>query len=282
MKVVITGASGLFGADILGVFSKENDAIGLMGRKDLDLVNTKEVASYFEAAAPELIIHSAGFRLVDDAEQNPDMTYRTNILGTKNIALAAAKLDIPMVYISSDSVFDGETTIPYNEFSRTNPVNVYGYSKLMGEEQVKTATRKFFIVRVPLLFGALGHKSSNYIYIMKNKVLAGEKLEYTIDQLCSPTYTKDAAAAIEKIVKTDYYGTYHICNEGIASRYEFYMKCAELMGLDTKQLIPIEQREKLARRPKNTMFNGLAFKSTFGIELRNWQAALRECIEEMS
>ncbi|KUO72638.1 MAG: hypothetical protein APF77_07300 [Clostridia bacterium BRH_c25] len=282
MKVVVTGASGLFGADILKVFSKENTVMGLMGRKDLDLVNTKEVISYFDAAAPKLIIHSAGFRLVDDAERNPDMTYRINILGTKNIALAAAKLDIPMVYISSDSVFDGETAIPYNEFSRTNPVNVYGYSKLMGEEQVKTATIKFFIVRVPLLFGALGRKDSNYIYIMKNKMLAGEKLEYTTDQLCSPTYTKDAAAAIEKMVKTDYYGTYHICNEGIASRYDFYKKCAELMGLDTKQLVPIEQKEKLARRPKNTIFNGLAFQSTFGIEMRNWQAALRECIEEMS
>lgn len=281
MKVLVTGATGLFGEDIARVFAEKHEVVAVKGRKELDITNAKEVFSYIEKVKPNLIIHSAGFRMVDEAEKNPLETFAINILGTKNIALVASKYDAKLIHISSDSVFDGEKNTAYNEYDKPNPVNVYGYSKLMAEEEVRYYHRKHFIIRVPLLFGALGRKQNNYIHIMRNKILDGQTLEYTTDQMCSPTYTFDAAKALLNMADTEFYGIYHLANEGKASRYEFYKRCAELLGLDTKKINPILQKEKVARRPKNTIFDSIACKKTFNIKLREWQDALEDCIKEV-
>ncbi|MBE6083375.1 dTDP-4-dehydrorhamnose reductase [Acidilutibacter cellobiosedens] len=281
MKVLITGATGLFGEDITRVFAEKHEVIAVMGKKELDITNAQEVFSYIEKAEPDLVIHSAGFRMVDEAEKNPTKTIAINSLGTKNVALAASRCGAKLIYISSDSVFDGEKNTPYNEYDKRNPVNVYGYSKLMAEEEVRCYNKKHFIVRVPLLFGASGHRENNYIYIMRNKILNGQTLEYTTDQMCSPTYTTDAAKALLDMADTEFYGVYHIANEGKASRYEFYKKCAELLGLNTQNIIPVLQSEKAVRRPKNTMFESIAYKMTYNTTLRKWEYALEDCIEEI-
>lgn len=279
-KVMITGVTGLFGSYLEAAFKEKYEVCSVMGRSQLDVSCTEDVFKFIENEHPDLIVHSAGFRMVDEAEQNPEKVLLINAFGTKNIALASEKLGIPLVHISSDSVFDGATDKPYNEYDRTNPVNMYGYSKLMAENEVMRYHSKYFIVRVPLLFGVLGHKESNYIYIMADKIKKNETLTYTIDQICSPTYCKDAAEAIVKMSETNYYGVYHIANTGTASRFEFYKTCAEILKLPTDKMLGVPQREKLAKRSKNTMFSSITFKNTFGIELRDWRIALEECLKD--
>lgn len=283
MKVIVTGASGLLGADIARSFERAgHEVTALMGRRVLDLSDASAVTAFIGGIAPDLIVHSAGFRMVDAAEEDPAATYAINILGARNIALVCRSLDIPMIHISSDSVFDGETQRPYCEFDRPNPVNVYGYSKLMSEQEVRTHCRKHFIIRVPLLFGALGHCESNYIILMANQLKKGEQIEYTTDQLCSPTYTKDVGDVLVEVAKSNFYGLYHIASTGTATRYSFYMRCAELLGLNANLLVPILQKDKPARRPKNTLFSSIAFQKTFPqLVLGDWEPALVQCIEEI-
>ena len=162
------------------------------------------------------------------------MTYAINTFGAKNAALAASKLDIPLIHISSDSVFDGETEVPYHEYDKTNPINTYGRSKLMAEQEVR-----------------------------------------------APTYCMDVAEELLHMADTEFYGTYHIANTGTASRYNFYSACAAGLGYSVNQLVPILQKDRSAKRAKNTMFDSIAYTNTFHRTLRSWQDALEECLEEI-
>ena len=281
MKVIITGASGLLGADIARVFEREHEVIALKGRKELNLTDAQAVMEYMLEKNPDLIITCAGFRMVDAAEEQRRMTYAINTFGAKNAALAASKLDIPLIHISSDSVFDGETEVPYHEYDKTNPINTYGRSKLMAEQEVRAVCRKHFIIRVPLLFGANGYTHSNYIYMMMEKLEAGESITYTTDQMCSPTYCVDVAEELLHMADTEFYGTYHIANTGTASRYNFYSACAVGLGYSVNQMVPILQKDRSAKRAKNTMFDSIAYTDTFHRTLRSWQDALEECLEEI-
>jgi dTDP-4-dehydrorhamnose reductase len=281
MKVIVSGASGLLGEDIVNVFEEKHEVIPLMGRKSIDITNTRLLVDFIEKEKPDLIIHSAGWRNVDDVEKNKDKAFLINTLGTKNMVLGAKKIGCPIVYISSDSVYNGEKGEPYNEFDFPCPVNTYGYSKLKAEEMVYTLYDKYFIVRVPLLFGAKGHKESNIIISTWEKIKNNEKVYAPTDQLCSPTYTKDIAEVLLEMVKTDFYGLYHLTNEGIASRYDLYKAFAEYKNLETSLVIPSKSDMKYARRPKDVTFKGLAFNNTFGIRLDKWQVALKRCIDNM-
>lgn len=281
MKVIITGASGLLGEEIADVFSQEHEVIPLKGRKSIDISKTEKIISFIRNESPDLIIHSAGWRNVDECEKNREKALLINTLGTKNIALAAKSVNCPMVHISTDSVFDGKGDTPYTEFDRTNPVNVYGYSKLKAEEMVISILDKFFIIRVPLLFGSKGKRDNNLIYGVWEKLKKGEQIYASTDQVCSPTYTKDVADVLLKVVKTEYYGIYHLSNEGLGSRFDLMKEIAKLGGMSSENIIPCKSDKKYAKRPKFTAFNGIAFKNTFGIMLDDWKKALKRCIEEM-
>jgi dTDP-4-dehydrorhamnose reductase len=282
MKVVVTGASGLLGEEIADFFSEENDVIALKGRKQIDITKTDEIFYFLKEINPDLIIHSAGWRAVDDCEKNKEQALLINSLGTKNIALAAKSIGCPMIHISTDSVFDGETDKPYTEFDSLKPVNVYGYSKLKAEESVISILDKYFIVRVPILFGNKGKKEDNLILNVWDKIERGEKIYAALDQVCSPTYTRDVAYVLSKMAKTEYYGVYHVANEGVGSRYDLMKEIAEIKGYSSENIIPYNSEMKYAKRPKFTVFNGIAFYNTFGIKLRDWKIALKECIESIS
>lgn len=281
MKVIVTGASGLLGQDIADVFKEKHDVIELKGRKFINITDTKEVVSFIKQQKPDLIIHSAGWRNVDEVEKNKEKALLINTLGTKNIALGAKASNSLMVHIGTDSIFDGKKKEPYTEFDQPCPVNTYGYSKLKAEEMVTSLLDRFFIVRVPLLFGAKGKKEDNLIYSTWEKLKNGEKIYAPTDQVCSPTYTKDIGDVLLNMVQTEYYGTYHLSNEGLGSRYDLIKTIAELKGLDTDNVIACTSDRKFAKRPKNTAFNGIAFRNTFGVVLSDWKNALKRCIETM-
>jgi len=281
MKVIVTGASGLLGQEIVDVFQEYHNVIPLKGRSSIDVTNTKEIVTFISNKNPDLIIHSAGWRDLDECEKNREKTLMINTFGTKNIVHAAREVNCPLVYISSDAVYDGAKKEPNTVFDKTNPLNVYGYSKLKAEEIIISLYNKYFILRVPILFGSKGWKDRNIIYDIWKKIKEGKKVFATTNQICSPTYTEDVARALLKIVETKFYGIYNFSNEGIASRYDLFKKIAELKGLSTDSIIPIKSTEKYAKRAENNTSNCIIFKNTFDYEIDDWQNALKRCISKM-
>lgn len=281
MKIIVTGASGLLGEEIADFFSRDNTVIALKGRKEIDITKTREVFALIKKVSPNLIINCAGWRDVDECEKNKEQALLINSFGAKNIALAAKSLDIPMIHISSDSVYDGNTKEPYSEFDTPNPINVYGYSKLKAEETIISILDKHFIVRLPILFGLKGKKESNLIFQVTEKLKRNEKIYAPTDQICSPTYTKDVARALAEMANSEYYGIYNIANEGLGSRYDLMEEIANIKGLNCENIVPCSSEIKFAKRPKFTAFNGISFKNSFEIKLSEWRIALRECMKEI-
>lgn len=282
MRIMVTGASGLLGEDIADIFSDKHEVLALRGRKQLDVTNAGEVFRLAKDYNPDFIINSAGWRDVDDVEKSKEKALLVNVLGVKNLTLAAAKTDSTIIQISSDSIFSGEKESPYNEFDLPSPVNIYGYSKFMAEEQIKSLANKYFIVRVPLLFGLKGYKESNSIYDIYKKLKNEEDIYSPTDQICSPTYTADVAEVLLEMIETEFYGIYHVTNSGLASRYELTRKVVELMGFDIKKVLPITSDKKYAKRPKNTAFNCLAYNATFKTRLTSWEDALNRCLKNFN
>ncbi len=281
MKVLVTGASGLLGEDVVDFFSSDHEVVALKGRKVLDITNAEQTIDFIRLQNPDVIIHCAGWRNVDDVEKEKEKALLINVLGTKNIVLGARKVGCKFVHISSDSVFDGKKGAPYNEFDMTCPVNSYGYSKVQAEKMVTSLMDKYFIVRVPLLFGSKGYRENNILYYAWEKIKKSQKLYCPTDQVCSPTYTRDVAKVLENMIKTEFYGLYHVANEGLASRYELMKTAVEYKGLNTLNVIACTSDSKYAKRPQNTAFNCLAYNATFKLRISDWQSALKRCIDEM-
>lgn len=282
MKILVTGASGLLGHDIAEYLSRKHTVVRLAGRQAADVSDTKEITSVICSERPDVVIHCAGWRDVDACERDPVKAYRINTLGTRNVCLAAQALDAKLVYISSDSVFDGEKRGAYIEFDKPNPINVYGMTKLAGEEEVKQHVRKHFIVRVPILFG-IGPASRGYENTIVRTVQSartGAALTSAADQVSSPTYTLDVACVLEVIVETEFYGTYHVSNRGSASRAVFQRTVLELRGLDPSLVsaVPDPELGRPARRQRYSVLESVCLEPVFGIVMRPWRDALVDCL----
>lgn len=277
MKIIVDGTNGLLGSDIAKVLSEKHEVIELKGHEDCDLTDYEQVKKKIEEIMPDVFIHCAGMKDVDDSERNPIGAYAINTLAPKNIALVTAKHNIKLFHISSGAVFDGELGRPYTEYDRTNPVNTYGHSKLLAETEVKTYNKKSFIVRVPLLFGHNGRRSGNPVYKMIDRLNAGENdLPYTTDQLSNPTYCEDIGKAIEVMLDSEAYGTYNVCNSGEVSRYDYFKYIAEHLGYDGNRLKPVLMGVKFARREKSVILDGTFFEKTFNYKMRSWTEAMDE------
>ena len=277
MKIIVDGTNGLLGSDIVKVLSSKHEVIEIKGHADLDLTDYQAVKSKVEEVRPDVFIHCAGMKDVDDAQRDPIGAYAINTLAPKNIAVVTNALGIKMIHISSGAVFDGELGRPYTEYDKTNPVNTYGHSKLLAENEVKAYNPKSFVVRVPLLFGHNGRKSTNPVYKMIDKLDAGENdLPYTTDQLSNPTYCEDIAKALEVMLDSEAYGTYNVCNTGEVSRYDYFKYIAEHLGYDGSRLKPVLMGVKFAPREKSVVLDGTFFEKTFHYKMRSWQEAMED------
>jgi dTDP-4-dehydrorhamnose reductase len=283
LKVLVSGASGLLGWETADAFEEAGcPVVRLLGRKSVDIMNTREIIDFVKTEQPDLIVHSAGYRDLDDIEKHEADGFALNTFGTKNMALAASAAGSKLMYISSDTVYDGEKETGYHEYDTPNPVNIYGKSKLMAENEIRSLYAEYFIIRTAWLFGLQGHPENNVIYTLRDKLRAGQTISASRDQLCSPSYTKDIAQVLIKIAQTDYYGTYLVSNRGAASRYDVTLAIAEFLGLDTSLVIPADAGLiHLAKRARNTVFKPIAFPKTFGIEMEDWQDALKRCIDDL-
>lgn len=211
MKVFVTGVRGQLGFDVVNELNKRGHKPVGVDIDELDITNQQNVHQVLDEVRPDGVIHCAAWTAVDDAEDNYDRVMTVNRDGTRYIAETCKELDIPMIYISTDYVFDGQGEIPWKPTDERNPINVYGDSKYQGELAVEELLEKYYIVRIAWVFGQNGH---NFINTMLNLGKTHDKLTVVDDQIGTPTYTYDLARLLVDMIETDRYGTYHATNEG--------------------------------------------------------------------
>jgi len=275
MKILITGAKGMLAYALIKTLRPKNKLI-LTDLDNMDITKPKEIIDFFNKTKPELVIHTAAYTDVDGAETNNALAIKINRDGAGNIARAAKRLDIPIVYISTDYVFGGKKNKPYLENDRTRPLSVYGLSKSAGEKEIRKINAKHYLVRSAWLYGPQG---KNFVLTVLR--LAGELpgLKIVNDQKGCPTYTLDLAGAIKKLIITEKFGTYHITNSSSCTWFQFAKEILKIKKIK-KKIIPITSKElsRPAPRPKYSVLDNKKARR-LGLKLRPWQKALKDYLK---
>ncbi|MFC5446845.1 dTDP-4-dehydrorhamnose reductase [Paenibacillus aestuarii] len=278
MKILVTGANGQLGQDLVKQLAKEHEIYGL-GRGQLDITNEDQCLEIISELKPEVIIHSAAYTAVDLAETEEDLAYKINAFGTRNVAVAAEKIGAKLCYISTDYVFDGAGSKPYREYDNTDPQSVYGKSKRAGEQLVQTLSSRYFIVRTSWVYGLFG---ANFVKTMLKLAEDRDMLKVVSDQKGSPTYTVDLARFLEQLVQTERYGTYHASNTGVCSWYDFACAIFEESGIITKvEPCTTEEFPRPAPRPRNSAMEHMAIRANGFDDLRHWREGLIDFLKEL-
>jgi dTDP-4-dehydrorhamnose reductase len=267
MKLAIVGARGQLGSALQAACS--GHAVSALGRPEIDITRPDSVSQLLELA-PRVIVLTAAMTNVDGAARDPDLAFRINALGTRNIALAARELGADLLYVSTNEVFPGDEARAYGEWDATRPVNAYGASKLAGETFVRQLVPNHYIVRTAWIFG--GPNS----FVTKMLELAASRQELTIvdDEVSNPTYAPDLAAGIARLIETGLYGTYHLTNAGVVSRYEYALEIFRQAGVSPK-VTPIKLRDyqRASTPPPYAPLRNFVGAEA-GIVLRPWQEAV--------
>lgn len=246
----------------------------------LDVCNPAAVMNVAKDEKLDLVLHLAAATDVDRCEQEPDWAFRTNAIGTQNVALACQAFDITMVYISTAGVFWGDKPEPYTEFDVPRPANVYGESKLSGEHIVSSLLRHYYIVRAGWMIGG-GKKDKKFVGKMARLIAEGKNpLQVVSDKFGSPTYGKDLLSGIHMLLKTGYYGLYHMVNQGSCSRYEVALTIRDALQRPDVEIRPVSSAyfPLPAPRARSEAMRNLKFE-LLGLNLmRPWQDALREYV----
>ncbi len=266
MRILVTGATGLLGKTLCPLLDNEGWQYWACNSKIFDVTNTKMVNEIMDKISLDFIIHLAAFTNIDQAEDNPDLAFSVNQLGTKNIARIAKKHDIPILYVSTDNVFDGNSTMPYKTTDATNPINVYGKSKLAGEKEILKATKKYYILRTSWLYGAGGYVDAMLTFSNFRK-----QISVVNDQIGCPTNSLDVARKIVEIIKEQKpYGIYHITSSGSASWADFTKKIFELKKRNV-EVLAMDKSDfpRPAKRPKYCVLDS-------NEALPSWENSLEE------
>ena len=291
MRILITGISGMLGVDLHETLREEYEVVGL-DIKDFpstslssprlhkaDITDGHRLRKLFYQLAPDFVIHTAAYADVDGCEKNPDGAHRVNALGTRNIALICQEKNIPLVYVSTDFVFDGKKNYPYTELDEPHPLNVYGRSKLAGENYVRSLLERYFIVRTSWLYGRYG---KNFVETILKLAEEKEVLTVVGDQVGSPTYSRDLAQEMKKLASGSSYGIYHITNSGSCNWYNFAEEILKLAGIRGVKVKPITSKElnRPAPRPQFSVLKSSSSRPGAGNTMRPWKEALKEYLEE--
>ena len=274
MKVFVTGVRGQLGYDVVNELEKRgHTAIGV-DIEELDITDAETVDKMITEAAPDAVIHCAAWTAVDAAEDNEEKCRQVNAYGTENIAKVCKKLDCKMMYISTDYIFDGKGTRPWEpDDPVTTPLNVYGQTKYEGELAVRNNVEKFFIVRIAWVFG----KGKNFIKTMLNLAKTHDHLTVVNDQYGTPTYTYDLARLLVDMIETDKYCNYHATNEGgYITWYDFACEIFRQAGIDIEvEPVSSAQYAAKAKRPENSRMNKQKLVDNGFDLLPDWKDALR-------
>ena len=283
MRVLVTGAKGQLGSDLLCELSKRNiESVGI-DIEDLDITDAAATKKLIEdinnKTKLDAIIHCAAYTAVDAAEDNEAIVTKINVEGTKNIAEVAKTLDVAMMYISTDYVFDGEGKRPWEPDDKRAPLNVYGMAKYKGELYVEELLKKYFIVRISWVFGLHGN---NFIKTMLRLGKERGAVSVVNDQIGSPTYTPDLSRLLADMIVTDKYGRYHATNEGLCSWYDFAVEIFKQANLDvavtpvSSDAFPVK-----AKRPHNSRMDKSKLTENGFKLLPTWQDALGRYLLEL-
>lgn len=286
MKYFVTGVKGQLGYDVMLELEKRgyNDAVGV-DIEEMDITDSESVDKVISSEKPDVVIHCAAWTAVDLAEDEDkkEKVHLVNAVGTENIAKVCKKLDCKMIYISTDYVFDGQGTRPWEPDDERNPLNVYGQTKYEGELAVEKWLEKYFIVRIAWVFGQNG---KNFVRTMLNLGKTHDKLTVVDDQIGSPTYTPDLARLLVDMAESDKYGIYHATNEGFCSWYEFaceiFKQASEYDSVYKNVSVSPVTSDKYpskAKRPSNSRMNKEKLTENGFEKLPAWQDALRRYIE---
>jgi len=279
MKVLVTGARGMLGTDLCRIMTSEYE-VRATGRADLDVRDRGAVSRAVSDFHPDLIVHLAALTDVDRCEREPEEAFRTNTIGTQNMALVCQQLAIPLVYVSTISVFDGTKPEPYIEFDTPNPQSYHSRSKYQAEKLVRSLLQKYYIVRAGWMFGG-GNKDGKFVAKIFKLAQSQSEIKVVNDKFGSPTYTVDFARGLVALIATGQYGTYHIVNTGQpASRYEIARVILECAGIKDCELRPVSSAEfpLPAPRPRMEAGRSLAAELIGLPPMRHWQEALQEYI----
>ena len=291
MKVLVTGVKGQMALDVMNELAKRGyEGVGV-DVDEMDITDRAAVERVIGEVHPDKVVHCAAWTAVDAAEDNQEVCHKVNAEGTENIARMCGKLDIPMVYISTDYVFDGQGTRPWEpDDPVVKPLNVYGQAKYDGEVAVEKYAPKHYIVRIAWVFGVNG---KNFIKTMLNVAKTHDTLKVVNDQIGTPTYTYDLARLLVDMIETDKYGYYHVTNEGgYISWYDFtkeIFRQAVEMGRteyaeDAVKVLPVTTEEygvSKAKRPVNSRLDKKKLVENGFVPLTKWQDALKRYLKEI-
>ncbi len=268
MRIAITGSRGQLGTALEQVLA--GNPLMLIDLPEHDITDLEAITASIGAFGPDLIIHAAAMTNVDACETDPELAYRVNALGTRNVAVAAQQSGASMVCVSTDYVFAGDREEAYWEFDDVGPLSVYARSKWAGEQLVRQLVARHYVVRTAWLYG---DGPRNFVETVLRLARERGALTMVTDEVGSPTYAPDLAGALAQLVCRPAYGTYHFVNEGVCSRYDWAVEILRLAGLSGVPVQPSQDYQRLARVPKRVALRNLC-GAELGIALRPWREAL--------
>lgn len=279
MKVLVTGANGQLGYDVVKELQEQNIEYYGATRKDFDIVDFDATEKFITNYMPDVVIHCAAYTAVDKAEDEQGLCYLVNASATENIAEICKQINAKMLYISTDYVFDGTKEGFYEVNDKPNPVNVYGKTKLLGEFALQKSLKKYFIIRTSWVFGEYGN---NFVKKMLRLGNEHKEIDVVADQYGSPTYTADLAPLLVNMIQTERYGIYHATNEGVCSWAEFAEEIFKLAKMDVKiNHITSAEYPTRAKRPINSRLSKVKLEANKFRYLNLWNDALKDLLKRL-
>jgi dTDP-4-dehydrorhamnose reductase len=276
-RILVIGAKGMLGRDLMTILRADlpDDEVFGWDIKEIDIQKEDETAAKIEKLRPNIVLHLAAYTDVDGCEMDEGRAFAVNAEGTRHVALGVSRCQARMVYLSTDYVFDGNKREPYLESDSPHPLNVYGRSKLRGEEYVQAWAKEALIIRAQWLYGRYG---KNFVTSILRQASEKGVLSIVDDQIGSPTSTVDLSKAISVLIQFDARGIFHVANSDLCTWYVFGQTILKLSGMDKVKVIPISSKElgRPAVRPSYSVFNCQKLKRETGLALRPWSDALRD------
>jgi len=273
VRILVTGADGILGRAIRDCLAPGN-TLFLWGREEVDVRDPQMIRAAAKGIEFDAVIHAAAMTAVDRCETEQELAMATNCEGTRNVAALAEERGAMLVYVSTDYVFDGTKDGPYLEDDPPRPINVYGRTKLAGEEAARDTARKCLIVRTSGVFGEGGR---NFVDTIAELLRRGESPEVVTDQRGSPTYARDLARGIERLLRRGVTGIVHVTNSGTTTWHGLALEIAGYMGLtDRIRATTSDRMARPAPRPGNSVLSGERYRALTGELLPPWQEALRD------
>ncbi|CAM4108511.1 dTDP-4-dehydrorhamnose reductase [Pedobacter westerhofensis] len=282
-NVIVIGGSGQLGQCLKEVVFLEELTLNFvfLSRTELDCINEEQTTSIFEEYQPVYCINCAAYTAVDQAEEDQHNAFQVNHNAVKQLAINCLKYNTTLIHISTDFVFDGSSSTPLTEDLDTNPVNIYGLSKLKGEQEIQSLLTQYYIIRTSWLYS---ERANNFVKTMLKLSQTRSELNVIYDQVGTPTYAMDLAKVIINITQNDpgAFGLYHYSNEGVASWYDFAKAVFELSGIEIK-VLPVASAAFVtkAKRPHYSVLDKTKIKLALGVEIPYWRESLNICIKNL-